>query len=303
LISRLLNLKSARTFRVLRRRRRAVLGLTLGLTLGAWAPRALAERAKEYPPCGREPSETDIAGAKGAFQAGQASFDEADYRRAIDYWEDAYRRDCTAHALLLNLSRAYELNGERKQAVVALATYLERVPATPDQEKIQRRIDVLKRQLEAEVTAPPPPTPPPAPQPQPTQAPPQSAPIEPQPARSSGPGRPILPLIVAGGGAAIAIVGTIVYIPAYSDLKEIEEICPQHDKCPPNTPRSVIERGNELRTRVTIAGAFTVGGVVVAGAGLAWYFLSPSGTAQSSGSTLTPVVIPRYAGLSYTGAF
>jgi hypothetical protein len=278
------------------------MGLALGLTLGALAPRALAEGAKEYPPCGRQPTETDIAGAKGAFQAGQASFDEADYRRSIDYWEDAYRRDCTAHALLLNLARAYELNGEREQAVVALTTYLERVPTTPDKEKIQRRIEVLKRQLEAELATAPP-SPPPAPPPQPTQAPQQPAPIEPGPAPSPAHGRPILPLIVAGGGAAIAIAGAIVYIPAYTDLKDIEQICPQHDECPPNTPPNVIERGNELRTRLTIAGAFTVGGVVVAGAGLAWYFLSPSRKAQSSGSALAPVVLPRYAGLSYTGAF
>jgi tetratricopeptide (TPR) repeat protein len=290
---------------VLRRPGPAVMGLALGLTLGARAPRAFAEGAKEYPPCGRQPTETDIAGAKGAFQAGQASFDEADYRRAIDYWEDAYRRDCTAHALLLNLARAYELNGEREQAVIALATYLERVPATPDQAKIQRRIDVLRRQFEAELaTAPPPTTAAHAPPTTPAAAPPpQPAPIEPEPAPSSGHGRPILPLIVAGGGAAIAIAGMIVYIPAYSDLKDVEDDCPQHDKCPPNTPPKVIARGNELRTRVTIAGAFTVGGVVIAGAGLAWYFLSPSGRAQSSRSTLTPVVLPRYAGLSYTGAF
>ena len=40
-----------------------------------------------------------------------------DYATAITYWRDAYRRDCTAHALLLNLARAFELKGDRAEAV------------------------------------------------------------------------------------------------------------------------------------------------------------------------------------------
>ena len=83
-----------------------------------------AEGVTQYAQCAHEPTETDLTAAKGAFQAGNASFDEADYPRAIVYWEDAYRRDCTAHALLLNLARAYELNGNKPQAVVALQTYI-----------------------------------------------------------------------------------------------------------------------------------------------------------------------------------
>ena len=57
------------------------------------------EPTKSYPDCGREPTEAEVAAAKGAFQAGNASFNEADYARAIDYWEDAYRRDCTANQI------------------------------------------------------------------------------------------------------------------------------------------------------------------------------------------------------------
>ena len=110
---------------------------------------AHAEDVKQYADCGHEPTETDVTAAKGAFQAGNASFEEADYARAIVYWEDAYRRDCTAHGMLLNLARAYELSGNKAQAVVALRTYLVRV-ATADKDKIERRIEVLNKQIEAE---------------------------------------------------------------------------------------------------------------------------------------------------------
>ena len=68
------------------------------------------------------PSDSDVTAAKGAFQAGNVSFNEADYDRAILYWEDAYRRDCTATLLLQHLGRAYEGLGNLEQAVIALRT-------------------------------------------------------------------------------------------------------------------------------------------------------------------------------------
>ena len=119
--------------------------------LGPWmlamallaSARMASAQAKPYPECTAEPTEGDVAAAKGAFQAGQASFNEADYARAITYWEDAYRRDCTAHALLLNLARAYELGGDKEQAVEALQTYLARKPESPQKDQINRRIEVL----------------------------------------------------------------------------------------------------------------------------------------------------------------
>src|SRR5450432_1648260 len=105
------------------------------------------DEPKPYPECTKAPTDSETAAAKGAYQAGNASFDEADYPRAITYWEDAYRRDCTANLLLKNLARAYELYGQKRQAVVALETYLVREPTTGDKEQIQRRIEVLKKQI------------------------------------------------------------------------------------------------------------------------------------------------------------
>lgn len=269
---------------------------------------AQAQPAREYAPCTRQPTETDIAGAKGAFQAGQVSFEEADYHRSIEYWEDAYRRDCTAHALLLNLARAYELNGTKEHAIAALATYLKRVPDSPDQAKIQRRIDVLQRQLDTEQAAAAAEAAPRASsaptEPRGDTSPPPAADLAREASATYAPGkRPILPLVVAGAGAAIAVVGVILYIPAYSDLQDVEDQCPGRF-CEGAGNSDLAERGNDLRTRVNVATAMTLGGAAVLGVGLAWYFLSPRERSTSAvRPKLVPALAPSYAGLDYSGAF
>src|SRR5262245_50497185 len=103
-----------------RMRRRLTAWLVLAALFPVPGQARAEEKTKEYPDCKRKPTEADGSAAKGAFQAGKVSFDEADYSRAIEYWEDAFRRDCTANGLLQNLARAYELNGQKRQAVIAL---------------------------------------------------------------------------------------------------------------------------------------------------------------------------------------
>lgn len=290
------------------------LGRALALAVALSSAPALASpegEVKEYAPCLHEPTAADVAGAKGAFQAGQVSFEEADYRRAVDYWEDAYRRDCTAHLLLLNLARAYELYGWRRHALVALETFLERAPEHADREKIERRIEVLRRQIaedpdtQAQTVASPPGAKA-APPPEPPVATAPAPPVAPRPLEADAPStpgtRPLLPLVVAGVGGTVALVGAILYVPALGDLHEVERKCPNHD-CTRNPEPGLVDEANAIRTRVNVTGAIALGGTVVFGAGLAWYFLSPRSTGASTNAELTPVLAPRYAGLSYAGAF
>src|SRR5687767_13478150 len=135
-------------------RPRLLKSLLAALALLAAPAIAYAEEpTKSYPDCGREPTDAEVAAAKGAFQAGNASFNEADYARAIDYWEDAYRRDCTANPLLLNLARAYELAGRKRQAVIALETFVSREPSSGEKDQINRRVEVLKKKIAEEDAA------------------------------------------------------------------------------------------------------------------------------------------------------
>lgn len=273
------------------------------------------EGPPSFPPCTREPTEADIAGAKGAFTAGQASFEEADYARAIIYWGDAYRRDCTAHALLLNLARAYELSGAKAEAAFALTTYLERVPSTPDREKIQRRIEALRRAEDAVQAAPPaPPAPPvttagaaPTATQQPTVA---ASPAAPAPRidANSGTslGKVILPIGIAGAGAVIAGVGSVLYFDARSDLRDAQEACGGGHVCSGAQKDELVDDGNAIRRRVNITGGVTIGGIALLGGGLTWLLLelsSDDSTRASSPSELTPVVASGFAALSYSGSF
>ncbi|MET0794930.1 MAG: hypothetical protein ABW061_25650 [Polyangiaceae bacterium] len=262
------------------------------------------DEPKAYPECTKTPTDSETTAAKGAYQAGNASFDEADYPRAITYWEDAYRRDCTANLLLKNLARAYELYGQKRQAVVALETFLVREPASPDKEQIQRRIEVLKKQIAAEKATPiaPPVSAGPV-----TPAANNNVASEPQPSSESQSGkRSAVPLFVAGGGGVVLLIGIGIYAPASKDVKDSEDKCPNR-VCPsgPNQADD-IKKGEDARKKAT-TGAVVMGlGAAAVAGGLIWYFAQPK-KAASTGTLLrpqvTPAVSPGFAGLSFNGAF
>ncbi|MBX3184166.1 MAG: hypothetical protein KIT72_01475 [Polyangiaceae bacterium] len=270
----------------------------------AWSAPALAEELPPYATCTTTPTEADVAAAKGAFQAGQAAFNEADYTRAITYWEDAYRRDCTAHKLLINLARAYELNDQLGHAIRALETYNERVPDNPEQAQSATRIQRFKERLAQQAAQPG--TPPPADPPPVT--PPTGGPPEDDVTPPTDDGvRPLYPLFVAGGGAVLGIVGAVLYFPGQSTLSDFDEKCPNR-RCPAGVDDS---EANSARSQVTIGGILMgVGGAAIIG-GTLWYFLQPKQPRSAEAtrrnvaerSQLTPVVGQGFTGLSWSGSF
>ena len=274
-----------------------------------------AESKTVFPPCTTTATEADRKAAQGAFAAGQGSFNEADYSTAITYWRDAYRRDCSAHALLLNLARAYELNGDRGEAVNALETYLQRKPDVPDAEQIRRRIENLKTQMAAaEKAAAPPPPPPPTPAATPATAPvagttPPAAPSSAPPADAADTdrSRSIVPLVLAGAGTVAGVVGAVVLAGGNTKVQDAAEKCPDRQNCRDPIVRDL---GNEGRDQMFLGGAVLGAGLAAAGGGLLWYFLSapasdaPHAAASAYGRTVaTPAIGPGYAGISFAGAF
>jgi tetratricopeptide (TPR) repeat protein len=280
-------------------------------------PKTGADPKIAFPPCTTTVTEADRKAAQGAFAAGQGSFNEADYQTAITYWRDAYRRDCSAHALLLNLARAYELKGDRGEAVNALETYLQRKPDVAEADQIRRRIENLKSQMAAEKPAAPAPPPPVAPVPAPTAAAvtpttaaPPVAPTSTDAAETSQ-GRSPMPLIVAGGGGVLGVVGAVVLVGGISKVQEAEKTCPTH-KCADDVPGAseAIELGNAGRQQQVIGGVLLGAGVAAVGGGLLWYFLSspsndtsPKAAFSLRRATTTPAVGPGYAGISLGGSF
>jgi len=295
---------------VLPRMRRAWISC-IGLATCLGAVHASAEETHDYPACSKQASEAEVAGAKGAFQAGNSSFNEADYARAITYWEDAYRRDCSAHALLLNLSRAYELNGERAQAVIALRAYLDRVPRAPERASYERRIEALERQIEAEKSKPSP-TPPAPPLPPPTT---ETQKVElPPPAKledDTRTQRPAWPLVVGAAGLVIAGVGIPVFIQAHNVVAAVERDprcnittasmpTPSGHQC---ADPGLSKRGNDARTRSAIGTGMIIGGGVLAGAGVLTYLIWPTNSGHNVGQSWQPILAPGLIGLGYSNTF
>lgn len=261
-----------------------------------------AEDTHPYPECTHEASDADLTAAKAAFQAGNVSFNEADYPRAILYWEDAFRRDCTAHPLLLNLARAYELNGQKQQAVAALETFLEREPNSSERAQIQRRIEVLKKQIDAEqaaapkaaavAAAPAPAQPPPA-----APAPAQNNTVVPSEHPKS---KSVVPLVIAGVGGAMFIVGGLVFLDASKKVKDFETICgPKHDQCPEGYDTGP---ANAAAKRETAGGVVSLVGLPILAGGIIWYLVQGS-PAKTATATVTPAIAPGYYGVAVNSRF
>ena len=132
----------------------------LALTLSLAIPVVTAHAAETtFKACAGAPSKADEDAAKGLFAAGKTAYEEGDYTRAIQYWRDAFDRDCTANPLLLNLANAYERSGNIDAAIASLETYLKRKPDAGDAPTIQKRIENMKKtRKDAAPIAPPPPT-------------------------------------------------------------------------------------------------------------------------------------------------
>jgi hypothetical protein len=281
------------------------LSLALGATLLPTV--ALAQGGpKPYPACDREPTSADVSGAKGAYEAGQASFNEADYGRALLYWEDAFRRDCTAAKLLLNLARAYELSGKKEHAVLALETYLERRSDASGRASIEKRIENLRAQVAAE-TKPAPVEPVAATA---TAEPPPEEPAKPaEPVAKPKPHRPVWPVIMTASGAVVGGIGLGIMLDAASTLANVNctdaggvQTCSAN---PPftDTGQAESERANAAVVQRTI-GALTaaVGAGFLAAGAAGWYF-SWKDRRSGASALMLPVAAPGFAGVSVSGQF
>lgn len=258
-----------------------------------------------YPPCTKTPSAQDETAARGAYSAGQVYFKEANYTQAITYWEDAYRRDCTAHKLLLNLATAYQLDAQPQNAVNALEAYLARVPNAADKAQVERRLEALQTKLDEQAAAAPPP-PPPSPAAG-TKNEPEPEPIEAEVAERSR----TAPIVLAIVGGAVTVGGVIWVIVENGNVSHWEKICgPDHANCPPGTDVNSANAAQNRRTAAIVVASVGAGALAT---GLIWYFVSDpapsdSSTALPAGSvatvdTVTPVVTDEFVGLGVFGRF
>jgi hypothetical protein len=245
-----------------------------------------------FSPCTRVPTAADVEGAKGAHKAASQFFERADYDRAIQYWRDAYGFDCTKPALLLNIASAYEKKGDRAAAVTTLETYLARAPKAPDAPTITERVKNLKAALAAAAEPPPPQAPPPAVE----SNPPDNA-AEPEPVTTGKRPYGLTPIIIAGAGGVVAVIGAVLLPIGLGEVDEANSGCPLRTNC----PSSIAETGNQGRNKVLLAEiGLGLGGAAVA-TGLIWQFVynKPRPAAVS----VAPMMGPSFSGVTMTGKF
>jgi hypothetical protein len=291
------------------KRTRIVFGAS-ALFLGASI--ALADDPISFPECTKTPSQDDVEAAKSSHKIAASRFDLQDWDKAIEFWRQAYGLDCTAHALLVNIANAYEKKGDKRNAIVALETYLVRATGAPDLVRVNERVVDLKRGLEplptatatvtATVTAAPTPT--------------TTATAPPPGVRPYG----ALPFVIAGIGGALAVAGAIMVPAGLGPYNEVLGICdiPSKD---PNKPglmcpdavedkQALLDKGNTGRAVWNTGAAFLGVGVAAVAGGLGFHFLfnkpqTPSATTGAPKATLQllPVVSPESGGLLLHGQF
>jgi len=269
---------------------------------------ALAQTAAPYPypACGgRSPTTEDVAAAKKTFELANRYLSEADYERAIAYYRDAYRSDCTAHKLLGYIARAYELRGDRAEAVRALEAYLERAPHGDDRAVVAKRIANLRAQIVL------------APRVAGADAGRDGGDLDDRDAAATsavatadagvegatvyrGVFAPTAPFVVAGAGVAAMLAGGIVSVAGGGDIAQVERACGGR-VC--GTPDEVA-RGNAARGMQNAGNVVLgVGAACVVG-GAVWWLLTRGAEAPSKAAVAaSPVIGPSFSGVAVDGRF
>jgi hypothetical protein len=266
-----------------------------------------------YAPCTRTPSKGEVEAAHGAYLAGRHSFDEGDYQTAITYFKDAYRRDCTKHELLPIIARAYELSQNRSEAIIALETYLKRVPGNdPNVDAIKKRIQNLRqadpKPTTSTATEPPPPSLASGPQPLPVSSPaPQAGESEDQRSLS-----PVPWVFIVGGGVGV-ILGTVLLVSGLDQMSTAQGQCPnvidgKHICADPTLDsRKVQDDYGAGRSRAIIGGVVGGVSVVAIAGGIVWHVMDRNAKAghapRSPTGTIEPLLAPGVVGATTRLAF
>jgi hypothetical protein len=284
------------------RKRRLARGILVGALLAAPASaQTNAAGDSAYPECRRTPTKGDTEAARSKYLAGKVDYDEAKYDAAIAQFREAYARDCTKHDLLVIISRAYELKGDKGEAIAALKTYLKRVPedspaAAAHRNRLANMETAYEAQQAAEANA----------SKQPAVA---SEPVN-EPVRPEDRKHTVFPWIVVGLGGAAMIAGPIVAALSPSMPAGCSSETEKCTKFATDTDASFRHRQQEAgraKDQPTIGWGIFVGGVVVAGLGLLWHFLEPTGRVERKSviarSRLRPEIARGFGGLSLSGRF
>jgi hypothetical protein len=284
---------------------------------------AQSQSSSAYPECTITPSKEDSEAAHNGYLFGKRKFDEAEYSTAVNYFKDAYKTDCTKHELLIIISRAYELSGNKPEAISALETYLKRAPNAADADTQRKRIANLKAQMAASQPAAPPTAPTATATTTATSAPTTTTGPDPAPPATANPDTGVaqkqsfVPWIVVGVGGLAVLTGVVLVLSGASSVSSANDFFKSNHcdlnshTCPTSGPNAVnTSQLNQTNDKLqsgyrseTIGGVVIgVGAAAIAG-GLVWHFVLDKPKAQAAGLEVRPEARPGYAGVGVALSF
>jgi hypothetical protein len=228
---------------------------------------ALAQPAvPTFPECTKKATPQDNEAAKNAHRVATQFYDRGEYEKAIQYWTDAFKFDCSVNDLLINIANSYEKMGDKAATVVTLEEYLKRTGPNPT---IQQKIANLKKSMTpptpsvtASASAVPTITATPTATATVTTAP--TVPSVPEGPRPYG--RKPWALVGAGGG--LALIGVILLPLGYGNISSADSLCPTRTHC----SNDVVSQGNAGRNEVFAGWPLFSTGVGLVVGGLIWQF-------------------------------
>ncbi len=264
----------------------------------------------QYPACADPPpklSQTELDAAHASYRVGVEAYDTGNYQKALDNFQDSFRRDCSKVALLNFIARAYEGRGDRAEAIHALETYLQRNPKAADAETVQNRIQNLRALMQQQSSTAT------ATTVTPTATVTVTATSTAVPTATATPtaeeqGHTAGPWVLISVGAAAAIAGVVVTLVGQGAINKSQADClrnpspPPDFNCPPltgfNQKDSDAKRGSDESTGLVVRGTgivVTIVGGVSLISGIIWHFVEPTGPKKTA--WITPVVAPGYGGI------
>ncbi len=231
-----------------------ILLLTFAAVLGIWSRSAAHAQAREQTGVTAETearpdeSEADFR-ARGLFLAGQAAYNRAQFEEALGYFEGAYQMS-NRPELLFNIGLAAQRAGQRDRALDAFRQYVREVPGATNRPDVEARIGELEAASASSDTS----------------------------EAGNGPG--VVPWIVIGASAAVAIAGAIFVGIGVSDVSAVE-----------GAPRGAVwddYQSRYDRAPVLTTVGFVMLGVGVAGAALGVVLFATSGSDDSTTVSLGP---------------
>jgi len=220
-------------------------------------PTARAQDADATPDAEQDvnPDDTDTR-ARGLFLAGEAAFNRAQFEEALGYFEGAFRLS-ERPQLLFNIGLAAQRAGRRDRAIEAFRQYLESIPDAANRPDVEARIASLEATAEQ------------GPGPEP-----------PSGGAGDGGGPGIVPWVVIGVWAAVAIIGGVLLGAGLSDVGAVED-------APLDASWADYESRYDRAPALTTLG-FVLLGTGIAGAAVGVVLLTMGGSDESAAVSLGP---------------